>query len=498
MKLKDRIGNSITNFLFPYINEYYSKKGEIPMSEIDNFYLMERYLWYQGNENDLITFYQGNAPKGLLGVNAKKHYYYAKARNDIRVIHSGIPRLIANTKAKILVTGGIKANVVKPDGNTDKKTTELLHEILEDNKWMDQIAESVKIKTWGGTFAYKLIFDKEITPFPIWEVYQPFNFRINKEKGRVISYVFIEEYEDDRKNNFELHEEYGKGYIKYTLYKIGKTGNMEEVPLSTIPEYADLKDIEWSEPIIMAGALIGESAFTGLTGEFDALDEQWSQMMDEVREGRADKYVPDELLIAGVDDPLRRKHVVLGTDEREGSKNEIKFNQADIRIDTYREAIDLTYANILANVGLSRLTVGMDESIGKNTSGDSIVEREVTTLRTRKALTDEYQAFLEEFFNTLLFAYDFFVKTKMKTKSNARRTDYDVVVTFGDYVKDTKNERIEQAVKMLHADAIDQEKALDEIYGEDLTEEERVRILANIGMLTLDLGDTADEEEDVV
>lgn len=491
MWIKDAIGNRISNFLFPYINKQYAERGEMmPKKTVDNYDLMEKYLWYLGNENLLVDFYTSKKPEYVSTINAKNHYYYANVRNNVRVIHSGIPKLIANTKARVLLSGGIEAVVKKgEEKETDKENTARLYEILDDNDWKKRIAEAKKIKTWAGSVAFKMIYDKELTEYPIIEVYSPFNFKVNKEKGRVISIVFVEKIEDEDGSKYELHEEYGYGYIDYMLYKETKTGKLQPMPLNTLEETAEYEKIEWKEPVMMACVLDGESDYDGIIGEFDALDEQWSQMMDEIRNGRADVYVPDELLINGTFDPLRRKHIELGTDEREGAKNEVKFNQAEIRIAEYNSAIDMTLGNILANVGLSKLTVGLDESIGKNSSGDSITEREVTTIRTRSALIEEWEPFLEKFFNILLFADDFFRVTKMKKNSKARKYDYYLVVTFGDYVKESKNERIEQAIKMLSNEAIDHEKTLEEIYGDELTEEEKTRILANLGALTVDLGE---------
>ena len=495
MGLKDSIGHRITNFLFPYIQEQYSQKGELmPMQKLNNYEMMEKYLWYVGNENLLVDFYTSKRPDYIGTINAKAHYYYAKVRNDVRIIHSGIPKLVSKTKARVLMAGGIEVLIKEgEDKDTDKDNTNRLYDILIDNDYKEQIKQSIRTRSWAGAFAYKIIYDAELTEYPIWEVYSPFNFIVNKKKGRVVSIEFIEHINDGN-TKYELHEVYAKGSIDYVLYKVKKNSELEEVPLTTLEETAELEKIEWKEPIMMAGVLEGESDYDGIVSEFDALDETWSQLMDEIRNGRADVYIPEILLVNQGFDPLRRKHIEMGTDEKEDGKNEVKFNQPDIRSEEYDKSLEKILGNILANVELSKLTIGLDESIGANSSGDSITERETTTLRTRAEMIEEWQPFLEKFFNTLLFADDFFRVTKQKKNSNKRRTDYYVVATFGDYVKETKNERIEQATKMITADIIDPEKALDEVYGESLTQEEKDRILANLGALTIQ--PTEDDQDD--
>ena len=49
---------------------------------------------------------------------------------------------------------------------------------------------------------------------------------------------------------------------------------------------------------------------------------------------------------------------------------------------------------------------------------------------------------------------------------------------------------------MKDADIIDTEKAIDEIFGDEITEEEKTRILANLGNITEPDTSIIDEEDD--
>jgi hypothetical protein len=167
----------------------------------------------------------------------------------------------------------------------------------------------------------------------------------------------------------------------------------------------------------------------------------------------------------------------MGTDERENGKNQIDHIQPLIRTDEYTKAIRAVTNNILAGVGLSPFTVGIDDFVGANASGDSLTKREMTSLRTRADMIKSWEEFLEEMFGKLLFANSAFKNQPIK--------EYEIKVRFGDYVSPTREELITQTKMLIDSNVIDTEKALDDVYGDELEEEEKARILANTGSLTM-------------
>lgn len=105
-----------------------------------------------------------------------------------------------------------------------------------------------------------------------------------------------------RRNHIRLEETFGLGYIKYRLLDTyGK-----EVPLTTVPETAGLKDVTYTGDFIMAVPLIffkspkwkgrGKSLYDSKSDNFDALDEVISQWVDAIRAGRVQKYIPEDLI----------------------------------------------------------------------------------------------------------------------------------------------------------------------------------------------------------
>ena len=214
--------------------------------------------------------------------------------------------------------------------------------------------------------------------------------------------------------------------------------------------------------------------------------------MDEIRLGRSEVYVPANLLTNKTFDRFRKKYVKLGTDERENGKNEIKHIQPEIRSEEYSKTVVVVTNNILINVGLSPFTIGIADNVGANSSGDSLEKREMASLRTREEMIKDWTEFLEDASITILTAYDIFNKKAY--------TEYDVDIEFGKYISPTQSEIIENAKKLKEASIIDTEKALDDIYGDSLDEEEKLRIIANTGELSFKEEPVIEEEnvEEVV
>jgi len=484
--LRDKIGVGITNFLYPYLqNQTRFRGGKMPRTILDyeNYKLQEKYLWFLGSEDLLVDFYQTQT-SNISVIDTKQSYYYANVNSNIRIIHSGFPSLISFSKSTLLMSGGIEQVVVDGVGENKKesvKDTELLNEILEDNE-MDKLNKSaVTTESWGGKFAYKISKDIDISEFPITEKYLPLNYETIKKRGRLQEIIFKTpfELEDD---SFELQEHYGFGYITNELFKLVE-GEMAEVPLTTLEETKDLQDIQFDKSIMLAAEKeIEKSDYRGLFAEFDALDETWSQLMDEIRKGRSKTYIPEILADNKTFDEFNTNYVITGTDDREGGKNEIKQNQPDIRVKQYTESIVAIRSNILAVVKLNPLTVGINDNIGANASSEALEQRETTSLRTRKDMIPEWELFLERFYNTLLNAVNIFESLK------AGAIEFDVQVKIGEYVTPTIEAVIKNAKDMKDSDIIDAEKALDEIFGKDLDQEEKDRILQNVDRTTIGAG----------
>ena len=474
MKLRDKIGVAITNYLMPYIQRDYLRRGEYMRSNMDyeEYCLLEKYIWFLGKEDLIKDFYKTRQCNYLI-YNPREQYYYSQGGNDIRYVHSGMPSLISYSKARLLTTGDMKYQVVRK--NSERKTeTKTLEAICKDNKINEIIKKGVITESWGQRFAYKLSYDPDVSEYPIIEVYNPLEYKTVYKRNRLQKIIFINKYCD---GEYELEEEYGKGYIDYYLYHV-VDGTRIPTTLDELDETKDLERIEFTKNKDLMLAIekrVDKSDYDGIISEFDSLDEAWSQLMDEIRLGRSEVYVPEMLLTNRTFNKFRKNYAVLGSDMRENGTNKIEHIQPDIRPDKYQTTINVITNNILIDVGLNAFTVGIDDGIGANSSGEALTKREANSLRTRDEMVKSWEPFLEEFFSILLKANDVFNKKASQ--------EYEIKVDFGDYITPSRDEIINQVKTMIDGNIIDTEKALEEIYGE-LDEDEKIRILANTGNVT--------------
>lgn len=484
MKLRDKIGVAITNYLMPYIQKDYLRRGEYMRSIMDyeEYCLLEKYIWFLGKEDLIKDFYKTRQCNYLI-YNPREQYYYSQGGNDIRYVHSGMPSLISYSKARLLMTGDFQYQVVRNDKERNTET-KLLDDICQDNKINDIIKRGIITESWGQRFAYKLSYDPDVSEYPIIEVYNPLEYKTVYKRDRLQKLIFINKYYE---GEYELEEEYGKGYIDYYLYHV-VDGTRIPTELSTLDETKDLERVDFKDKTLMLAMekKTDKSDYDGIISEFDSLDEAWSQLMDEIRLGRSEVYVPEMLLTNKTLNKFRKNYAVLGSDMRENGTNKIEHVQPAIRPEAYQTTINVITNNILLAVGLSPFTIGIDDGVGANSSGDALTKREASSLRTREEMVKSWESFLEEFFTLLLKANDVFNK---KTSQ-----DYEIKVDFGDYITPSREEIINQVKTMIDGNIIDTEKALEEIYGE-LDEEEKVRILANTGNYSDNLEEQSIEED---
>ena len=478
--MKDKIGIAITNWLMPYITKDFKKRGDTMKTNMDyeQYCLTENYLWFLGKEDLLSDFYNTQRSDFIM-YDPRDSYYYRQTGSDIRKVHSGLPSLISYSKLRLLNNGELQISVLRKNESEDKAKTEMLDSILEDNNANEVIKKSILTESWGKKFAWKISYDNSVSTYPIFTMYNPLEYRAMYKYNRLQSITFINKIKHG-KENLELEEEYGKGYIDYFLFKIKDDGTRMPIDLSYLDETSELRRVELKDKnLILAGERVNEkSDYDGIVSEFDALDETWSQLMDEIRLGRSEVYVPEILLTNKTFDRFRKNYPQLAPDNKETGQNNITHIQPNIRSAEYKNTIEILVNNMLVSVGLSPFTVGIDDSVGANSSGESLTKREATSLRTREDMVKTWEGFLTEMFNKLLIANDLFNKKQVQ--------QYDVKVYFEDYITPSKEEVIAQTKDLVDSSIIDIEKALDEIYGDSLKEEERLRIIANNGEVSFE------------
>jgi len=460
MKIGDKIRTGVQNWLFKGM-----KGSEATMSEQGYNKFEEYNVWYEGDEQELARYYN-NTSFNESDVRVKENYLYRNTFKSERIIHSGLPRLISDTMARLIFSGGVE---ITEENNQDR-----LDLILKNNKMNKQHFDGASKESGFGEFAYKLSIDTDLEEVIIIETVKPCSYNAVYYRDRLELVEFFEIYKED-KNLFKLVEIYGKGFIDYALF-IKKGNKWNQTDLSQSKKTQELERVDFDTPIILAmvktnKTILGRSDYEGIISEFDSLDEMWSTFSEEGRMAKTDIYYPQDKLINGQVDPRMVKRYVK-VETAIDFESKIQYEQPDMRTDVWDEAINSHITNILANTGLSKTSIGLDGA-GANASAASRRELEKASLRTRASRIEMWDEFLTEFYTLVLNAQDIFENNTPK--------DYEVIVTFGNYITDTIQEKVTQIKELALLGFVDNEFTLNYVFGDSVNEEEKQRILETLG-----------------
>lgn len=465
MKITERVRQLVRDFL--QISE--APKGVFLIEEKFDFEsnAFKNRIWYRGESNEINAFYRQAAMPTC-------PFWGARGTGglDIRKIHTGLPRIIANTIADITVSD---LSQIVIDGKAD---AELWDSISRENRFEKLLSKAVKESLVIGDGAFKMSIDEEISKLPIIEYYPGDRIEIVRNRGRITEVIFKGTYLHN-KRKYILNEHYGHGYVNYRLYTEDK-----EVPLSSIPQTEALVDVEWTGDFMMATTFAvfdsdrysgrGQSIYDGKCDNFDALDEAWSQWIDALRAGRAKTYIPKNLIPRDENtgallkaNPFVNQFISIETDARETATSKIEVVQPTIPTDnylqTYITALDLCLQGLI-----SPSTLGID--VKKLDNAEAQREKEKTTLYTRQSVVDALQEVIPRI-------VDIAIKASL---TSDKRTIADVVcsVEFGEYASPSFEAVVETLSNPNTPMSI--EARVEEMWGDSRTEEWKAEEVALI------------------
>lgn len=426
--------------------------------------ILKNRLWYRGDPWELDQFYKSVSSDPV----NKARFWSAVPSADlsIRKLHSGLPGIVVDRITDIVISD--------IDGIDIKQDTEW-EEIAKDNKFEDILEESIVEALITGDGAYKLSVDSSISKYPILEFYDSDKVDYVYNRGRLQEIKYSNFYDEGTKK-YRLIETYGKGYIKYNLYdEQGK-----EVALTTISATAELEDVAFEGDFIMGIPLMffkspkwenrGKSIFDNKSDSFDALDEVISQWIDAIRDGRVQKYIPEDLIPRNPEtgvllkpNSFDNKFIKVGSSMAEDASNMIDMKQADINyqafIESYSNALDMCLQGII-----SPSTLGID--LKKTDNAEAQREKEKATLYTRDKL-------VKVLTNTIPNLIDIVLKTNDIILGKTPG-EYEVTITFGEYASPGFDTVVEVVGKAKSYGVMSIEKCIDEMYGDTITEEEKL------------------------
>lgn len=387
----------------------------------------------------------------------------------VRKIRNDLYQLVIDTYSDICITG-----LNAPDFK-DKSKEEIFNEMFspknEQNFW--SLAKKAVIdclKTGDG--AFKISFDSALSEYPIVEFYDAEFVDYKYSRGRLVEIIFYSNF-TEKKQPYTLEEIYGKGYIRYKLYK-----DKREVDLGTCEATEGLSDVEFVGDYIMAQQFKiwespkyegrGKPLMDGKIDEIDALDEVISQWMDALRDGRVNKYIPDSLIPKNENGDLMKPNAfdnkfikIKGTLNEDG--DQITVIQPDIKYDAFLQSYVASLDRCLMGI-ISPSTLGVDaRKLDDNATAQR--EREKITSWRRNQITDVLEDILPALIDKIFKTYANITGSIIE--------DTEVTVTFDEYNSPGIEQKIEVASKGAPGLQILTYKQIAEIICDDKTEEEQ-------------------------
>lgn len=483
MKVGDIIRNKIRSFLRiePADRQVFSVKEGLDRAGTA---YMHR-LWYRGKADELAQFYAE-----LDGAGCKFWHCSSSRGMEMRRLHTGLPKLMVNILTKI-VTGDFNGMEL------DEQYRELWEDIARDNSFSRLLDTAVKDMLVVGDGAFKVSLDSQISELPIIEWFGGDRVELVYRRGRPYEVVFLTEYAHKSGTGYILHEHYGRGYIRYRLFR----SDGVEFPVGHLPQTEALADVEYDGGFIMAVPLVrsvgadgrGESIFEGKEDNFDALDESWSQWMQAQRASRPVTYIPDRLIPRDSKNGALLKHnafdnqfVEIAVSMSEGAQDRVTVEQPNFPAAEYNatfiNALDLALQGVI-----SPSTLGID--VKKLDNAEAQREKEKTTLYTRAAI-------IEVLSEALPALVDISIKVHC-TNNRQPVTDVLAAAKFGEYANPSFEAVVETMSNPNTPMSI--EAKVEELWGDSRDEEwkaaEVMRIKAQMGIAEVVEPSIADNEK---
>lgn len=466
------------NKRFTYIND---------IDDLRNQAIDEYMIWYIGDENEFLNYYTneqiyGNYENPIYNRNRQNYFWgLSSVEKDLKRVHSGVPKAIIDILVSIVGTPDISCN--------DKEIDKRVKEIAENNNLLDLFSSTqLPMTLVQGYGAYKINANKSLSNFPIIQYYTAKNVKFICKSNVLIAIIYIDFYSYKDKN-YVLYETRSKrnqnSYIKYELYELSDNNFLTKVPLSTIPdlsEYKDLKIEGLNEVLGVPCRIIydpqneeyGASIFQGKIALFDDLDLNMSQNSQTTRVSTPVEYIPSDLLSHG---KKNGKGTLTHIFNRQFIKlDSVNNGDGDIsdRITTTQPKLDFSQYNDNAIEKIKTISMGIISpstlglsSNNKSDSSESQREKEKVTIMTRNKIISHSSRQLKKLLQLCLIMQDL-----MNGDYNIK--DYSQVeIAFSEFADPSFESKISSLGPSWRDGEISTEKYVLILWGDKLSSEDR-------------------------
>ncbi len=440
--------------------------------------VLKNQIWYRGDPSEIEQFFK---QAGIDDV-SKARFWASVPQDRVRKIHSGIVQIVID-RFKDIVLADLDDISLGEDSKDNKPTPlkDLWDEMATDNDFEEILGQAIQGALASGDGAFKISVDPEVSEYPVIEFFEADSVDYVRKRGRLQEILFYTNYPIGSKE-YRLQETYGKGYVRYKLF----SEDGKEVPLSTLDGTRALVDVTFAGDFIMGVPLKifasskwkgrGKALFDSKTDDIDALDEIISQWLDAVRSGRVKRYIPEDLIPRDansgallVPNPFDNQFVSVGSSLAEGEKGKIEVSQPEIAHEAYQASYSGWLDIVLQGI-ISPATLGID--LKKTDNAESQREKEKVTLYTRGQIINALNKVIPQLVAAVMMVYD--------TMQSRPPGKHKASVKFGEYAAPGFDTVVEVVGKAVSYRIMSTEKAVDELYGDTMTDEEKAEEVARI------------------
>ena len=512
--------NRLRERMLPIFDDYFKgitgrPYGEWQKDKRQELQAMENRMWFEGKQEKLEWFYKeymmNVADQYTLSY---KNNVFWKAVDDESVkLHFPLASAISEAMSNLLFHGTPEISIDTGKIKESEFATSIINETWEENNKDNLLQRGAQLESYSGTIAARVIVDTNFSDYPIIKFHPSSEFELIEEYGRVTEIVFNDIYKYSNKK-FILKSHYGKGYIRYQLLN----ERNKEIPLNSIPETSQLKDLflvdKDGEPIKLMLAVYkvnrpcenefidsnyGESDYSSLIDIFQAIDETYSAIIDRIRKGHIVTFLSEDLAEKDDNGNIKKRKkfnietVILNGNPDPSLRSTLDRSVPNLDIEKLYEPLKQMLRDALSRVGLSPNTV-IENLGGANSSAEALEIREGVSARTREAKIRLWEKFLNDISRlVLIFSSLSTAKTYLESETGTAYIveddggEYEYKCVFPPYKPETWKDRLPSVSAALEAGLIDKENALQKLWKDEYTEDELQAMKDNIdGIINID------------
>ena len=422
-------------------------------------------LWYRGEPSELEQFFRQTAVSDI----DRARFWAAAPQGRVRKIHSGIVGTVVD-RYRDIATTDFDGLAFGEDGGELRERWEAM---AEDCGFEELLGQAVAGALAAGDGAFKIYLRPgESTPGVGFAEADAVELVMD---GRRLDEVRFSTWFPQGERELRLEERYGRGYVRYRLTDAAG----RELPLTALDQTRELRDVTYPGDFILAVPLVifdsakwpgrGKALFDGKSDCLDALDEVISQWLDAVRMGRVKRYIPEDMVPRDPDtgrvlEPnlFDNAYIAVGSSGAEGAAEKIEVSQPTIDVAAYQESY-AAYLDLVLQGVMSPATLGID--LKKTDNAEAQREKEHITMHVRGKIVDALSRTLPQLAAALLMTEDLL--------AGRPAGEYRISARFGEYASPDFGSTVETVARARDAGIMSVEQAVEELYGDAWTPEEK-------------------------